>query len=118
MTKDVQLHIGTLEQMGQRFAEAWKAAEAGDSPGAEHVTFLSIEAFVAAMSPKRIELLRRLRAIGPISVRALAGSLGRDYKAVHREVAMLVTAGLVERRARDEVAVAWDRAVTSLDLAA
>jgi hypothetical protein len=31
---------------------------------------------------------------------------------------MLVNAGLIEKRARDEVAVNWDRVVTELDLAA
>jgi len=44
--------------------------------------------------------------------------LGRDYKSVHREVAILTATGLIERRAADEVAVGWDRAVTELDLAA
>ncbi len=53
-----------------------------------------------------------------MSVRRLAGELGRDYKSVHREVAMLTATGLIERRAADEVAVEWDRAVTELDLAA
>ena len=52
------------------------------------------------------------------SVRRLAGELARDYKSVHREVAMLTATGLIERRAADEVAVGWDRAVTELDLAA
>ena len=47
-----------------------------------------------------------------------AGKPGRDTKSVHREVAMLTATGLIERRAADEVAVGWDRAVTELDLAA
>ena len=51
-------------------------------------------------------------------MRRLAGELGRDYKSVHREVAMLTAIGPIERRAADEVAVGWDRAVTELDLAA
>ena len=53
-----------------------------------------------------------------MSVRRLAGELGRDYKSAHLEVAMLTATGLIERRAPDEVAVGWDRAVTELDLAA
>ena len=53
-----------------------------------------------------------------MSVRRLAGELGRDTTPVDREVAMLTTTGLIERRAADEVAVGWDRAVTELDLAA
>ena len=50
--------------------------------------------------------------------RRLAGELGRDYRSVHRNVALLTATGLIERRAADEVAVGWDRAVTELDLAA
>jgi predicted transcriptional regulator len=114
----VNVHIGTLDDMGRRFAAAWKAAEAGREPARDHVTFLNLEAFMAAMSPRRLELMRHLRRAGPMSVRRLARDLARDYKSVHREVAMLTATGLVERRGRSEVAVEWDRAVTELDLAA
>ena len=51
-------------------------------------------------------------------MRRLAGKLGRATKPVHHEVAMPTATGLIERRAADEVAVGWDRAVTELDLAA
>ena len=51
-------------------------------------------------------------------VRPLAGEMDRDYKSVHREVAMLTATGLIERRAADKVGVGRDRAITELDLAA
>ncbi|MES2290432.1 MAG: hypothetical protein V4530_11905 [Pseudomonadota bacterium] len=73
---------------------------------------------MAAKSPRRFDLMRHLRREGATSVRKLAQGVARDYKSVHREVALLIAAGLIERRAADEVAVAWDRAVTELDLAA
>jgi hypothetical protein len=38
--------------------------------------------------------------------------VSRDGKSVHHEVAMPTPTGLIERRAADEVAVGWDRAVT------
>ena len=50
--------------------------------------------------------------------RRLAGEVGHNTKSVHREVTMLTATALIERRAADEVAVGWDRAVTKLDLAA
>ena len=61
--------------------------------------------------------MRHLRRARPMSVRRL-GEPGRDTKSVHRKMAMLTATGLIERRAADEVAVGWDRAVTELDLAA
>lgn len=114
----LNLHVDTLDGMGRRFAAAWKAAEAGRDFARDHVTFLSPEAFMAAMSPRRLELMRHLRREGPMSVRRLACELGRDYKSGHRQVAMLTATGLVARRARNEVAVVWDRVVTELALPA
>lgn len=111
-------HVGTLEDMGRRFIDAWKTAEAGEQGPRDHVTFLRLESFMAAMSPKRLELMRHLRRSGPLSVRRLSQELGRDYKSVHGEVAKLVDAGLIERTPQGEVAVGWDRIVTELDLAA
>ena len=70
-----------------------------------------------AFLPTAYATHRRQR--GPVSStgRRLAGELARDTKSVHREVAMPTATGLTERRAADEVAVGWDRAVTELDLA-
>ena len=118
MDGDLNLHIDTLEGMGARFAAAWRTAEAGQIIPREHVTFLGLEPFMAALSPRRLDLLRHLRRHGPMSVRRLASELGRDYKSVHADVARLTSAGLAERTARDAVAVGWDRAVTQVDLAA
>lgn len=114
----IAVHIGSLEDMGRRFVDAWKAAEAGREIDREHATFLNLDAFMAAMSPKRLELMRHLHRVGPRSVRRLSQELERDYKSVHGEVARLVDAGLVQRTEAGEVAMEWDRIVTEVDLAA
>ena len=116
--RKIAVHIGSLEDMGRRFVQAWKDAEAGKDVTGNHVTFLDLDGFMAAMSPKRLELMRHLRRSGPRSVRRLSQELGRDYKSVHSEVARLADAGLIERTPSGEVAVEWDRIVTELDLAA
>ena len=118
MTSDISVHVSSLEDMGARFVAAWKAAEAGTAVARDHVTFIGLDAFMAAMSPRRLDLMRHLRKAGPMSVRRLSRELGRDYKSVHSEVARLADAGLIERQAKDAVAVPWDRMVTELDLAA
>ena len=116
--KTVNLHISSLDAMGQRFVGAWMDAEAGRAVTAQHTTFLGLESFTAALSPKRLEILRRLRAAGPSSVRALAALLNRDYKSVHRDVDTLIAASLITREASDRVSVTWDKVVAELDLAA
>ena len=114
----VNIHIGTVEDIGARFVDAWKAAERGEAITRDHVTFLSLEAFLSAMSPKRLALIQHLRKAGAMSVRKLSGEIGRDYKSVHSDVAMLISAGLVVREAKDRVAVEWDHVQADMRLAA
>ena len=114
----VNLHLGTLDDMAKRFAGAWKAAEKGDVSAGEHVTFLSTEAFVSTLSPKRLGLLRHVRKAGPCSVRAIATALERDYKSVHRDVARLLATGLLARSADKKIEAPLDRMVAEVDLAA
>ena len=116
--KQVNIHIGTVEEMGARFVDAWQAAERGEAVARDHVTFLSLEAFVSAMSPKRLALIQYLRTAGAMSVRKLAGEIGRDYKSVHGDVAMLIAAGLITREAKDQIAVHWDHVHADMRLAA
>lgn len=119
MKTKVQVHVGGLEQMGARFASAWKRAEAGKLKGAErHITFADLPTLLSVLTPKRWELLQVLRANGPASVRGLAIRLGRDYKRVHSDIADLEAAGLIDRDADNHVRVAWDAVDASLRLAA
>jgi predicted transcriptional regulator len=83
-----------------------------------HISFPDIEALLAVLTPKRFALLQTLRQIGPSSVRALASAVGRDYKAVHTDVAALTENGLIERQAKDRVAVLWDHVQADMRLAA
>jgi predicted transcriptional regulator len=114
----INLHVGNIDDMGRRFATAWKSLQKGQTVAREHVTFLTFEDLLASVSPKRLQLLRYLRKAGPMSVRKLSGALGRDYKSVHQDTARLIAAGLIERKTKDQVAVTWSRAVAQLDLAA
>lgn len=115
--KQIKARIGTLDDMGQRFVAAWKNAEKGGRDDETHVTFLSLDSFVSVMSPKRVELLRALRRVGPSSVRALAGQVGRDYKSVHSDVALLAGAGLIERGEDGKIRVPWDKVTAEMELA-
>ena len=48
--RNINLHIGTLADMGERFKAAWKDAEAGRAVTRDHVTFLDLQSFIAAMA--------------------------------------------------------------------
>jgi predicted transcriptional regulator len=112
----VQVHVGGLRDMGQRFVDAWHRAERGAAVRETHVTFLDLAAMQAALSPRRLELLRHVRQHGATSTRSLAEALGRDYKNVHVDVAALEGAGLLLREGRKLVAP-WDEVQASVMLA-
>ena len=97
MSKKVNVHVGTLEDMGRRFVSAWHRLESGDRVRERHLTFGDLPALLNALTPKRLELLREVRREAAPSVRVLASRLGRDYKRVHGDVETLVAVGLLVR---------------------
>ena len=97
MNKRVKVHVGTLEEMGQRFVSAWHRLESGEKVRERHVTFPDLSAMLNALSPKRLELLRDVHRQPAPSVKALAERLGRDYKRVHEDVETLAATGLLLR---------------------
>jgi predicted transcriptional regulator len=103
----VQINVGSLADMGKRFASAWHRADAGDQVEETHVTFLNIQTMLDTLSPRRLELLRHVRQHGANNVRALAHALARDYKNVHQDVAILEATGLLIREGR-KLSAPWD----------
>jgi predicted transcriptional regulator len=63
-------------------------------------------------------LLKTLYATGPISIRALAKALGRDYKNVYTDVQALQHIGLVTRQRDGRLLVPWTRIIAEFSLAA
>ena len=82
-----------LTEMGKRFSATWKSGRS-----AVHVfSFESPAALFRVLSPKRWELIERLQALGPVSVRGLARALERDVKRVHDDVGALIEVGLIKK---------------------
>ena len=98
MSKKVKVHVGTLDDMGKRFASAWHRLEGGERVREQHVTFPNLSSMMSALSGKRLELLREVHREPAPSIKALANRLGRDYKRVHQDVETLAASGLVQRK--------------------
>jgi predicted transcriptional regulator len=60
--------------------------------------FESLDAVRNVLTEKRLELWHRIRDDKPGSILELSKLVDRDFKSVHRDVAMLVAVGLVELR--------------------
>ncbi len=97
MSESVKIHIGTPEDMGRRFIDAWHRAERGEKVDETHITFCDLESLLAALTPKRLHLLRYVRHNRVRNVKALADDLQRDYKNVHKDVEELTKIGLLAK---------------------
>jgi predicted transcriptional regulator len=83
----------------RRFVDAWQRAERGEEVDETNLTFRDLETLLAALTPKRLQLLRHVRRHHVPSVKALALDLRRDCKNVHRDVEELTRIGLLARTA-------------------
>jgi predicted transcriptional regulator len=113
----VQIDVGSLADMGRRFAGAWNRAASGEAVPETHVTFLAVQTMLDALSPRRLEMLRHVRKHGAVNVRELATALDRDYKNVHQDVAILESAGLLLRDGR-KLTAPWDELQAKVSLMA
>ena len=112
----IEVHVGEgFDAVRRRTLDAVARSDAGEAVSERHLSFATWDAFAAAFSPKRLELLRHLRRHSEPSVAALARALGRDYRRVHDDVEALAAAGLVERDG-GRLAAPFDEAKVALAL--
>ena len=97
MSKRVDIHVGTIDDMGRRFTSAWHRLENGRRVRETHLTFPDLPALLSALSPRRLELLQSVHRHPAPSIKALATRLQRDYKRVYKDVETLTASGLLRR---------------------
>ena len=118
---EIKLHVESLDAFfGQAMDMAKRLDHGRDVRDETHISVESMEQLLKLLTPNRWVLLRNLRARGPLSIRALARTLGRDYRGVHVDVIILVAAGLIGRDEDGRMSVPWSRisAEMALDAAA
>ena len=101
------------------FIDAWKRAERGEKVEVEQrLDFENLGTLLKALTPGRWVLLKKLRTCGPMSIRALANELRRNYKNVHMDVRRLERIGLIARTQDNKIEVHWDIVEARFKLAA
>jgi predicted transcriptional regulator len=96
MKKQIQIGVGDDTSTAKGFIDAWKRAERDQKIEAEHrLYFENLETLLKTLTTGRWVLLKILRTNGPMSIRALANELERDYKNVHTDVRRLEHIGLI-----------------------
>ena len=120
MNREIKIGIGNEQETAQEFVDAWRRTERQEVPASavEHLYFPDLETLLGILTPRRLAVLKTLHALGPISVRALAKELGRNYKNVHTDIQALERLGLVTRKKDGRPQVPWKRIVAEFRLAA
>ena len=119
MKKQITIGVGGAATTAKEFIDAWKLAEHSETVQEKNrLHFENLEMLLKTLTPARWVLLKKLHANGPLSIRALANDLDRDYKNVHTDVRRLENVGLIGRTKDDRVIVPWDIVEARLLLAA
>jgi len=104
--KTVVFSIQSLEASLADFSGAWKG---GAADGAAHIGFASWELMHKVLSPKRLEIVRTLTGAGPLGIREVARRVGRDFKGVHSDIALLIEAGVIDKDGNGKVVFPYER---------
>ena len=120
MKKQLSISIKGTGESAKEFVEAWRRAEQGkpaEQP-IERLYFEDLATMLKVLTPRRLEALKVIHQVGPVSVRTLAGSMKRDYKNVHHDIQVLERVGLVMRSADGRLIAPWKKIIAEIALAA
>lgn len=92
--RTVTLEVCAPSEVMADFVQTWKT---GKPQGSVRIGFGTPELLWKVLTAKRWELLKALCGVGPVSIREAARRVGRDVKAVHRDVTALLNAGVLSR---------------------
>lgn len=111
------IEITDWEQTKQELLDLARKADAGeDLPGADyHLGFSNAVHLLAEFPPRRLDTLRAIQALGPVSVYAVAKHLARNYSNVHADVQKLLEHGLVEKTVDGRIYMPWDDVVVRIN---
>ena len=98
MPKTLYLRVSAQADALDRFEAAWHLASGRAPPAPLAVlSFADLPLLMKNLTPARWDLLKRLKAAGPLTIFALAKLLERDYKNVHSDVTRLLELNLMEK---------------------
>jgi predicted transcriptional regulator len=117
--REVTLRVEDLDSFFEGALAMGRRLDQGtEGVGAAKLAFESMAELLKLLTANRWTLMTTLRKLGPVSIRALAKALARDYRGVHADVALLTDAGLITRDDHGKMSVPWSRITAEMDLAA
>jgi predicted transcriptional regulator len=97
------LGIASRNESNKRFVNACAGKHQG-----EYISFTTPALLFKTLSGKRWELLKAMTGGDPMSIREAARRLGRDVKAVHRDVHILLDVGILQKTPKGRIVFPYD----------
>lgn len=101
--KTVTLSISSRQDVTRRALTAFQGKRQG-----AHISFASVDLLWQTLTRKRWELIQAMTGRGAMTIREAARRAGRDVKAVHRDVHVLLDAGVLERTADGRITFPYE----------
>lgn len=101
--RTVTLGISSRGKINKRFLDAFKG-----KPQGTFISFKSPVLLFKVLSGNRWDVLKIMTGAGPMSIRETARRLGRDVKAVHRDVHRLLNAGILQKTDKGQIEFPFD----------
>ncbi len=99
----VTLSVASREDVNRRALAAFSGEEQG-----AHISFSSVDMLWQTLTKKRWEILQAMTGQGPMSIREAARRVGRDVKAVHGDVHVLLDTGVLDRVDNGQIEFPYD----------
>jgi len=94
----LHIRLSSIEETRARFIEAGNRAVSGEKNAANpSLNFLNYDDMHKVLAPSRLAIIQILAGNGALSIREVARRSARDVQAVHRDVTMLINAGVIDR---------------------
>ncbi|MFD0914392.1 HVO_A0114 family putative DNA-binding protein [Methylophilus luteus] len=96
--KTVLLSVESPASVAERAKQAMQAI-----PQKAHISFSTLDLLWKVLAPNRMAILKTMAGSGPLALREIARRLGRDVKAVHTDVQLLLKTGVLEKTASGQL---------------
>ena len=116
MARTLHIEISNLDEALKQFKSVWENADELED-AYYGVGFENMGQLLSALTPKRWQLIERLKTLGAVSIYALAKSLKRDYKNVHSDVRALRELGIIKDTEKG-ITIPYSQITVQLKLAA
>lgn len=99
----VTVAVASRAEVNARFIAAMRGEAQGN-----YLSFTTFEQYWRTLAPKRMAIVNAMKGVGPLSIREVARRVGRDVKAVHGDVQLLLTGGIIEKTEEGKILFPYD----------